>query len=152
MWIILGILALPLIEIGLFVTLGAWLGLWLTLAWVILTGVLGVILLKGIAMMGTHSAAGRVRETLSDPLSPVAHQILVGFAGLFLLLPGFFTDAIGLLLLVRPIRTLFIKLLASRIRVVTVATEGSVVDGEWLDVTPEGQPKLDNPPSEWTRH
>jgi UPF0716 protein FxsA len=152
MWIILGILAVPLIEIGLFVTVGAQLGLWLTLAWVVVTGVLGVFLLKGVAMMGTHSAASRMRESLSDPLSPIAHQMLVGFAGLFLLLPGFFTDTLGLLLLVRPVRTLLIKLLAGRIRVATVATRGSVVDGEWRDVTPEGQPKPDNPPSEWTRH
>ena len=34
MWIVLGLLAWPLVEIALFVTLGAKLGLWLTLAWV----------------------------------------------------------------------------------------------------------------------
>ncbi|MFN6005839.1 MAG: FxsA family protein, partial [Paracoccaceae bacterium] len=46
MWIILAILAWPLVEIALFVTLGGTLGLWLTLAWVLLTGVIGVLILK----------------------------------------------------------------------------------------------------------
>ena len=52
MWIILAILALPLVEIALFVTLGAWPGLWLTLAWVLATGMAGVLLLRGLAVSG----------------------------------------------------------------------------------------------------
>jgi len=91
MWIIIGILALPLVEIGLFVTLGAKLGLWLTLAWVLATGFFGVILLRGVAMLGTHDLSSGVRDKMVDPLSPIAHRVLVGIAGLLLLLPGFFT-------------------------------------------------------------
>lgn len=125
MWIILGILALPLVEIGLFVTLGASLGLWLTLAWVLLTGVTGVLILRSLAVSGAFRGRqdfvegfrGRMAE---DPLSPIAHQALVGVAALLLILPGFFTDGLGLLLLVPPVRGLIIRLLASRVRRVTV--------------------------------
>jgi UPF0716 protein FxsA len=125
MWIVLGILALPLVEIALFVTLGAWLGLWLTLAWVVLTAVLGVLLLKSRSLAGVSSARqefvegfrGRMAE---DPLSPVVHQGLIGVAALLLILPGFLTDTIGLLLLVPPVRSLLIRLVARRLRGVTV--------------------------------
>jgi UPF0716 protein FxsA len=127
MGIILGILALPLVEIALFVTLGAWLGLWLTLAWVLLTAVIGVTILKSLAVSGSirgrqdfvEGFRGRLAD---DPLSPVAHQALIGLAAVLLILPGFFTDALGLLLLVPLVRTLLIRLLARRMRAVTVVT------------------------------
>jgi UPF0716 protein FxsA len=121
MWLIIGALAIPLIEIALFVTLGARLGLWVTLAWVVLTGVLGVILLKGVAMLGTHQMAAEMRDNLRDPASPIAHQVLVGVAGLLLLLPGFFTDTLGILLLLKPVRRLVIGFLARRIEATVVA-------------------------------
>ena len=81
MWIVLGLLALPLVEIGLFVTLGAKLGLWLTLGWVVLTGVLGVFLLKSMALAGGETLRRGFQEGLQDPLSPLAHRALVGVAG-----------------------------------------------------------------------
>ena len=121
MWIILAILALPLVEIALFVTLGAWLGLWLTLAWVLATGMAGVLLLRGLAVSGVirgrrefvEGFRGRMAE---GPLSPIVHQALTGVAAVLLILPGFFTDAVGLLLLVRPVRGLVVRLMARRMR------------------------------------
>lgn len=126
MWIILGILALPLVEIALFVTLGGWLGLWLTLGWVLLTGFVGVLLLRSLSVSGAIRGREdfvegfRGRMAAEDPLSPIAHQALLGVAGLLLILPGFFTDGLGLLLLVPPVRVLLIRLLARRVRGVTL--------------------------------
>lgn len=130
MWIVLGILALPLIEIGLFVTLGAKLGLWLTLAWVMLTGVLGVMLLKGLALSGGQRLREGLQEGLHDPLSPLAHKALMGVAAVLLLLPGFFTDALGLLLLLPPVRGLIIKAVSSRMRGIVVMQRGPRFDDE----------------------
>jgi UPF0716 protein FxsA len=130
MWIVLGILALPLVEIGLFVTLGAKLGLWLTLAWVVLTGVLGVMLLKGMAVGGRETLLQGFQEGLQDPLSPLAHRALVGVAAVLLILPGFFTDALGLFLLLPPVRTLIIRGMANRMRGVVVLRRGPGFDDE----------------------
>lgn len=129
MWIILAILALPLVEIALFVTLGAWLGLWLTLAWVLATGMAGVLLLRGLAVSGVirgrrefvEGFGGRMAE---GPLSPIVHQALTGVAAVLLILPGFFTDAVGLLLLVRPVRGLVVRLMARRMRGVMIVRAG----------------------------
>jgi UPF0716 protein FxsA len=125
MWIILGILALPLVEIALFVTVGAKLGLWLTLAWVLLSAMGGVLVLKGLARSGSAMAQsdfvegfrGRMAE---DPLSPIVHQGLIAVAAILLILPGFFTDTLGILLLIPPVRTLFIRLTARRLQGVKV--------------------------------
>lgn len=121
MWIILGILALPLVEIALFVTLGAKLGLWLTLAWVLLTAIGGVMLLRslsrpGAAMGQADFVEGFRGQMAEDPLSPIVHQGLIAVAAMLLILPGFFTDAFGLLLLIPPVRTLFIRLGARRLQ------------------------------------
>lgn len=128
MWIVLGILALPLVEIGLFVTLGAKLGLWLTLAWVVLTGVAGVLILKSLALSGQRGLREGLQEGLQDPLSPLAHKALMGVAAVLLILPGFFTDALGLLLLLPPMRALLIKGMAGRMRGVVVLRRGQGFD------------------------
>jgi UPF0716 protein FxsA len=130
MWIVLGILALPLVEIGLFVTLGAKLGLWLTLAWVVLTGVAGVLLLKGLALSGGQRLREGLQDGLHDPLSPIAHKALMGIAAVLLILPGFFTDALGLILLVPPVRSLIIRAMANRMRGVVVVRRGQGFDDE----------------------
>jgi UPF0716 protein FxsA len=125
MWIILGILALPLVEIALFVTVGAKLGLWLTLAWVLLTAVGGVLILRGLARSGSMAQGdfvegfrGRMAE---DPLSPMVHQGLIAVAAMLLILPGFFTDTLGILLLIPPVRAVAIRLAARRLQGVRVA-------------------------------
>jgi UPF0716 protein FxsA len=141
MWILLGVLALPLVEIGLFVTLGAKLGLWLTLAWVMLTGVLGVFLMRRLSLGGTGLRQS-LQEGIHHPLSPIMHRALVGVAAVLLILPGFFTDALGLLLLVRPVRSGLIALLARRFQGVTIIGQGFGPDARTYDDRP-----YDVPPS-----
>lgn len=147
MWIFLAILAIPLIEIGLFVQFGGAIGLWATLAWVLLSGALGIILLKGVATLGAVSLSRDMHE-LSDPMSPLAHRVMVVLAGGLLLLPGFLTDAIGLLLLVPPIRLVVIKLIGRKLRVKATytATRSEVIEGEWQEARPETPANSDTKP------
>jgi UPF0716 protein FxsA len=152
MWVFLAILSVPLVEIGLFVQLGGAIGLWPTLAWVIVSAALGIMVLKKVSMRGSISLSRDMRE-MSDPLSPLAHQAMVVMAAGLLILPGFLTDAIGLLLLIRPVRTLLITLVGRRLRKAgTVNAQTTVIEGEWEEVDPETRPKGNNPPSDWTRH
>jgi len=91
---LIALLALLLIEIGLFVVLGGYIGLWPTLAWVALAGGLGFVLLKGTTMMGPISMSRDLFEFRNaDSLMP--HPILVVVAGTLLMFPGFLTDALG---------------------------------------------------------
>lgn len=133
MWFLLGFLALVLVEIFLLLQLGGAIGIWLTLAWIILTGALGVILLKGVAMLGSASLSTRM-EVFQEPNSPLAHRALVLIAGLFLILPGPLTDTLGILLLFAPIRSVLIRLIGRRFSALAGA-HSIVVDGEWRDVS-----------------
>lgn len=146
MLVLLVILAVPLIEIGLFVVIGGAIGLWPTLAWVVISAGLGIILLKGMEMIGVSSLSRDMGE-FSDTKSPMAHRIMVLLAAVLLVLPGFFTDTIGLLLLIQPVRRFAIWLVAKRLRVATVVrTKGVVIDGEWRDAS--APPASDTAPSQ----
>ena len=160
MWVLAVFLAVPLIEIALFVTVGGWLTLWPTLAIVLGTGVLGAVLVRwqGMGVLRDLQAAG----VTGDPLSPLAHGALILIGGFLLILPGFFTDSIGALLMIPPLRRVLIAVLARRVRFDRFATRGfgatrptdDWVDAEFEEVVPD-RDKLGatpNPGSKWTRH
>lgn len=96
-------IVVPIVEIGLFIQVGSLIGLWPTLATVVLTAVVGTWLLRqqGIAALTQAQEAARKSQF---PLEPVIHGVFLLIGGLLLLTPGFFTDAIGFLLLVPPLR------------------------------------------------
>lgn len=112
--IFLALVIVPLIEIALFIEVGGWLGLWPTLAIVVLTAFAGATMLRvqGLATVG--ELKGRI-DRGEDPSGPLAHGALILTSGLLLLTPGFFTDAIGLALLVPQVRAAVIRYLARRV-------------------------------------
>ena len=158
MWLFVIFIAWPLIEIGLFVTLGGWLGLWLTLAVVLGSAVAGMAIIR---RQGTRAVAD-ARQSLSGLQrgGKVADGVLVVLAGALLILPGFLTDAIGLVLLIPPVRHLIFARLARKV----VRASGSlhrgpephrhpaadVIDGEFTEI--EGPKTPTHSPSGWTRH
>lgn len=162
MWLFVLFLAIPLIEIALFIQVGGAIGLWPTLLVVIVTAIVGTFLVK------TQGAAAlmRMRQSfseLSDPAEPLAHGAMILFAGALLLTPGFFTDAVGFLLLFPPFRMAAYAYARKRINVQRFEMgsqsphEGrpqpprdTVVEGEFEEVNPTHKP--DGNPSGWTRH
>ena len=103
MWLFVAFLMVPLIEIALFIQVGGWIGLWPTLAIVVLTAVAGTVLVRsqGAAVLARLRSSF---ETLRDPTEPLAHGAMILFSGALLLTPGFFTDTVGFLLLVPAVR------------------------------------------------
>ncbi|MEL6677834.1 MAG: FxsA family protein, partial [Pseudomonadota bacterium] len=128
MWILLALIFVPLIEIALFIQVGSWIGLWPTLATVVLTAVLGTWLLRSQGR-GELQKLQRTFQEGGDPRGPLAHGALILVAGIVLLTPGFFTDAIGFALLIPSIRSVVIEAIAKRI---TEATVNVTVNGETI--------------------
>lgn len=144
------IIGLPLLEIALFVTVGAWLGLWLTLAIVLGTAVLGIAILKRRGLVAPGLA-----QRAANPLSFAAESGLVMAAGLLLILPGFFTDTLGALLLIPALRRAVLRQIGQRTGLAEAVRRRSefegdgVVDAEFVDVTPRESSQT---PSKWTEH
>jgi UPF0716 protein FxsA len=97
------LVGVPLLEIALFIKVGGWIGLAPTLALIVLTAVIGVWMLRlqGISVL---ISAQRQLAAGSLPVAQVFEGLCLVIAGGLLLLPGFFTDAVGALLLVPAIR------------------------------------------------
>ncbi|RPH28620.1 membrane protein FxsA [Buttiauxella warmboldiae] len=91
------------IEISLFIQVAHVMGVFLTLVLVIFTSVIGMSLVrnqgfKNFMLMQQKMAAGE------SPAVEMIKSVSLIIAGLLLLLPGFFTDFLGLLLLLPPVQ------------------------------------------------
>lgn len=141
MALLLAFVIVPIVEIALFVEAGGAFGLWPTLAIVLATALLGSTLLRAQGL----AALGGLRQRLAsgeDPGRVLADGALILVAGVLLLTPGFMTDALGLSLLVPPIRARVIAFLARRIHVVQAGradprrpARDQTIDGDYVDVT-----------------
>ena len=107
-------IGVPLLEIALFIKVGGLIGLGPTLALVILTAVIGVWMLRRQGLSVLIRAQRQLAEgTL--PVVEVFEGLCLVVAGALLLTPGFFTDAIGALLLVPAVRRGLYQLVRRRI-------------------------------------
>jgi UPF0716 protein FxsA len=167
MWLLVVFVAVPLIEIALFIQVGGWLTLWPTLAIVVATALIGTALVRrqGLRVL---AQAQRALEEMGDPLAPLLHGALILFAGALLLTPGFLTDAVGLALLVPGVRTALLAWgIRNRVHVHVFGARPApgrppadhIVDAEFQDVTPDdsrerlrggGTPGRRGGPSPWS--
>ncbi|WP_371170150.1 FxsA family protein [Aliiroseovarius sp. 2305UL8-7] len=166
MWLFALFIAVPLIEIALFIQVGGAIGLWPTLGIVVLTAVIGTHLMRAQGAL----AMSQLRESfgqLNDPTEPLAHGAMILFSGALLLTPGFFTDFVGFALLIPAVRRGVFKWARSRVQVQSFTmgqqghpqthrpgTDEDVIDGDFTDVTPEKRPTHPGVegPSGWTKH
>lgn len=176
MWLFGLFLAVPIIEIALFIQVGGLIGLWPTLGIVVLTAIVGTTLMRSQGAQAWKEV-NRSFSELRDPTRPLAHGVMILVAGMLLLTPGFFTDTFGMLLLIPGIREFVMTKLASRIHVVRAGDStgqrshdphrppygDGVIDGEYVvedeprqnvPVPPDASPANDKKGgnSGWTQH
>lgn len=160
MWLLIAFIAVPLIEIGLFIQVGGAIGLWPTLLIVLVTAVLGSWLVRSQGARELANLRGSFNE-LRDPTEPLANGAMILFAGALLLTPGFFTDIVGFSLLLPPVRAFVYKQIRARVNVANFTMgqgqppqqpqnpRGGVIDGEFVELDPN-KPRNDGP-SGWTK-
>lgn len=141
------LVAVPIIEIALFIEVGGWLGTWPTIGIVILTALIGSFLLRRQGLKALGDMQGRLMSG-DDPGELLADGAMILVAGVLLLTPGFFTDGVGFALLVPGIRKwIYARIRANMVMSVHMTqthahqrpgwqTGGSqTVDGDYEDVT-----------------
>lgn len=160
MWLLAAFIAIPLIEIALFIQVGGTIGLGWTLLIVLMTAIAGSYLVKQQGLREIQRLQSSFSE-LQDPTEPLANGAMILFAGALLLTPGFFTDIVGLSLLIPGVRQAAFKWARGKIKVQKFQmgqppqqqprqSNDRVIDGEFEDITTDKQPTHD--PSGWTRH
>lgn len=161
MWIFIALIAVPIIEIALFIQVGGALGLWPTLGLVFLTAIIGGVLLRAQGF----SALARMQRAMAeggDPRGPLAEGVTILVAGLLMLTPGFFTDTLGFLLLLPPVRVALIAWAGPRLAARTVhvssgprpeprnRSDDGPIEAEYEDVTDSEDADRPREGSGWT--
>ena len=160
MWLLLAFIAVPMIEIALFIQVGGVIGIWWTLLIVLMTAIAGSYLVRSQGLRELGRLQNSFKD-LQDPTEPLANGAMILFAGALLLTPGFFTDIVGLSLLVPGVRAAAFKWAKTKVKVQRFEMGDQpgpqqqhpgdrVIDGEFEEVPPT-KPRRDSP-SEWTRH
>ncbi len=139
--LLIAFIAMPLIEIAVLINVGGLIGLWPTLALIVLTAFIGTWMLRqqGFAVMA------RAQQRFAEgkmPLDEIFDGFCLVISGALLLTPGFVTDAIGGSLLIPAVRRWLKHRMKGRFHVATAPpgdepTQGPVFDGDYETVQPE---------------
>lgn len=164
MWILLAFVAIPVVEIALFILVGGWIGVLPTLGLVLLAAVAGVALIRRHGMRTLSSVQAAVQRGEDPGPAIFGAALALVAAGLFIT-PGFLTDALAILLLVPGFRNLVYARAQRRFKLTAAAAMaqasasarrpadfagGVEIEGEFEEITPDKRPT--HPPSGWTRH
>ena len=105
---ILFLIFIPLIEIYFMIKIGTVIGAFNTILATLLTAAVGLyfVRLQGISTL--YSAANTIRNN-QEPLKEVFNGFCLIIAAILLIIPGFFTDTIGVLLLIPFSRNIILK-------------------------------------------
>jgi UPF0716 protein FxsA len=132
------LLALPFLEIAGFVIVGRQVGVLATLGLVVAAAIVGAVLMR----IQGFGAITRIRGDIDagrDPGREMANGLMIFLAGVLLLIPGFVTDILGLLLFLPPVRALAWRSLRDRIIVSATSFGGFARPGAAWSSGPTGR-------------
>ena len=148
------VLALPFLEIAGFIVVGSKIGVLATLGLIILSIFVGVFLLRfqGLGLIQKireETAAGRT------PKRELVHGVMLVFAAFLLIIPGFITDIIGLLLFIPAVRDFGWRCISDRVVVVDSGQrprrrpDTSRIKDRVIELDPEDYSSKPDPDSPW---
>jgi UPF0716 protein FxsA len=131
----LAFLILPLVEIALFIVIGGRIGLWPTLALIVLSGIIGITILQSRKLRAAQALSAGLRGiSVGTFLAQGAFQIA---GAVLLIVPGFLSDTIGILLLLPPVQRAIMRRIRSRVVVHEAHIrrrhdpDGEIIEGEF---------------------
>lgn len=143
-------LVMPVLELWLLIKVGSAIGAWYTIGLLFLSAFVGIQLIKQqgfstLLKMNEKMAAGE------NPAREALEGILLAVGGLLFLLPGFISDALGLLCVFPPTRHLWVYFWLKRtgmnafvhvpVNRNAAGQEGEIIEGEFCEIrTPHPNP------------
>lgn len=110
------LLVVPVAEIAAFIVIGGQIGVFPTLAMILVTAIIGTMLLRHQGLSLISEIQGKMNQG-EIPGRALAHGFMLVIAGVLLLTPGFITDSLGFLLFVPPVRDAMWQFIKSRMTV-----------------------------------
>ena len=128
--LLLIILFIPLVEIYLFIQIGAQIGAFNTILIILLTAVIGIY---SVRLQGLNTLKSGITQLYKNqiPIYEMMSGAALAFAALLLIIPGFATDTIGFLLILPITRNLIFKYLGRKYKKEKVKDD--LIEGEYED-------------------
>ena len=145
------LLAFPASEIYLFVYISNLTSGWITILLILSSTILGLVILR---TQGRH-IANRLRQNLINKgfkIENIANEMIFALAGLLLIIPGFITDSVGLLLLIPIIRQLILRTLIiiakspkkKNYTSQRETSDGPIIEGNYEDISKKDDSEKDD--------
>ncbi len=141
-WVVLVLfITVPICEVALVIELGGAIGGWRTFGLLIVWSIIGAWLVRR-EWSGAWRGLRDAMRTGVMPADELADAALVLVGGLFILLPGFITDFVGLLMILPFTRPLFRRLLQLVVarRILAGAGRVTVIQGDRVPPTYTARP------------
>ena len=133
------IIGIPIIEIYLFIKIGSEIGAFNTISLIFLTAFFGIMYVRYEGFNTLRSAMTQiVKKEL--PVYEIISGTALAFASLLLIIPGFATDVMGLLIVFPPTRKLIFKKVTIKER--PYSSKKDFINGEFEDLDDENDRKL----------
>tara|TARA_B100000575_G_scaffold113006_1_gene89962 strand:+ start:43 stop:402 length:360 start_codon:yes stop_codon:yes gene_type:complete len=99
--IFIAFIIVPIVEISIFITIGSNIGLLNTIAIILITAVVGILLVRRQGLRLLFDAQRNLSQGIM-PTEEIKGAIFLLVSGLLLITPGFFTDCIGFAFFLKP--------------------------------------------------
>tara|TARA_B100000780_G_scaffold270512_1_gene230414 strand:+ start:29 stop:451 length:423 start_codon:yes stop_codon:yes gene_type:complete len=137
--LLLLLIAIPIIEIYLFIEVGSQIGAFNTILLIFVTAFFGIIYARYEGFNTLKSGMSQVvRNEL--PVYEIISGAALAFAALLLILPGFATDLLGLLIIFPVTRKLIFRKVSTKQR--PNSKKSDFINGEFEDIEDENDRKL----------
>ena len=138
--LLLTIILVPIIEIYLFIKVGAQIGAFNTISLIFITAIIGVFYAR---YEGLNTLKSGIPQLFKNELP--AYEIISGaviaFAALLLIIPGFATDLLGFLLIFPITRKLILTKFSEKFKDRTTEKK-TYIDGEFEDIKDDDERKI----------
>ena len=131
------LIAIPVLEIYLFIKIGSQIGPLMTILLIFLTAFFGVIYAR---YEGFNTLKAGLSQIVKNelPVYEIISGAALAFAALLLILPGFATDMLGLFIIFPPTRKIIFRNVSSKKN----SNNKDFIDGEFEDIEDENDRKL----------
>jgi UPF0716 protein FxsA len=137
------LIGIPLIEIYLFIKIGSQIGAFNTVLLIITTAIVGVAYAR---YEGFNTLKSGIRQIVKNelPVYEIISGATLAFAAFLLILPGFATDAVGIVLIIPFTRKIFLNKLVKKNKnnYENKKKNNNFIEGEYEDINENDDKKI----------
>ena len=138
--LLLLIISIPLIEIFLFIKIGSQIGAFNTISLILITAVIGIIYARYEGFNTLRAGMSQIVKN-QIPIYEIISGAAITFAALLLIIPGFATDFLGMLIIFPPTRKFMLNKISKGYKKPS-KQKGDFINGEFEDIEDDDERKL----------